>query len=1281
MKKILGLDLGSASIGWALTYEPEKQGGQLKIAAMGVRIIPLTTDDSDEFSKGNAISKNATRTQNRGTRRCVHRYKLRRDQLKRMFIKLGMMPTKELFELTALDLYLLRDKALKEEITLQELGRVFFHMNQKRGYKSNRKAQNEEDKEKKDDDSDSIKTSKKGYLDLIADREKIIAQNRVTIGQYLYVQLCANPLFRVKENIFMRFSYIDEFNKIWDFQSKYHPIELNEVNKMQVRDGIIYYQRPLKSQKGLVSVCEFEGKSYKDKRNGYEKNVFSGPKVTPKSSPLFQVAKIWQELNNVEITSFQAMKSNVLFAGILDNDFNAHGKRYLTQDEKVKLFNRLNWGEKLVSKDILKELGYKSGFNEYKINLRNEKFMEGNRTLTAIQKVFDKHKVKRDDLLQFNLSVVNDRPDTDTGEYLNRVEASFEKEPLYQLWHLIYSVDSSEELTKVLVNKYRLSESVAKDLAKIDFLKQGYGNMSARALRNIVPFLMNGAQFSEACEKAGYNHSNSLTKTDNEQRPLLDKLEIYPKNSLRQPVVEKIINQVVNLINDIINPKNGLLTDEERYAKDQFEIRVELARDLKQSAEERSNAYAANSKADKYHKDIVDILRNDLGFNRVSQNDVIRYKLWREFGQVSPYEPNKVISLKAAFNLEEGVLYDIEHIVPKSRLFDDSFSNKTLCPRALNSGIYGKNQDTAYDFMKKQGDEKFHEFIEFIKVQLNKKDGISRSKFNKLMMPGEKIPEDFIERQMQETRYISREVHKLLQNVCRNVYSSTGAITSKLRQLWGWDDILMNLQIEKYREQEQTEWIELNRCGQIHRKERIKNWTKRLDHRHHAIDALCIACTTQGMIQRINTLNAVYTNEESHNGNNGIDSYNKRLSSLENFLINERPLTTHQVENAASKVIVSFKRGKRVGVLSTNVVNGKIIKTLIPRGELHKSQIYGQISQFEKVRLSPTFNRFNDIVDDIVKEKLLLHISSVPIDKMILSANEQFEAQVKIAFSKKGLEKFLSGGGLSEVTVYKNEFVFSYNLDSNFKEKDVEYIVDRKIREIVRRRLMEFGNNPKEAFKNLAENPIYFNKAKEIKINNVRCFTGLSDLVPLHKNDSGSLIDYVSTRNNHHIAIYKDENGNLRENVVTFWEAFERKKNGLPVIVKSPSDLWTRILDSDIKNEVVVDNLPQDGWEYVTSMQQNEMFVFGLSLEDIKMCIENNNYQLMNDHIYRVQKIATKYYCFRLHTETKVDDKYNGMKDEMLSIKLGGLIRIQSLSNMNGIKVSVDRLGRIKLKD
>ncbi len=1271
MKKVLGLDLGSSSIGWALIHQPETDDEKYHIAGMGVRIIPLSKDDADEFSKGNAISKNANRTLKRGVRRSMHRYKMRKQFLTAVFNTLDMMPGKELFTLSATELYGLRSRAVKEQITLQELARILFHLNQKRGYKSNRKANNDDENNTKDikpeqeatDDTDAKKAKKKGYLDLIADREELVKEQ--TIGQYFYQELLKNPFYRIKENIFMRKSYESEFDRIWQTQKQFYPNILNEANNNRIRNEVIYYHRPLKSQKGLVSVCTFEGKMYNDKRSGYKKEVFSGPKVIPKSSPLFQVSKIWQELNNVEITNFMAMKSRSKYPLLnpAETTFDQFGKRKLSQTEKQQLFDVLNWGEQLTPKQILQKLGYNSGYNEYKINLRNEKFMEGNRTLTDIKKVFDKFNVNLSELLQFDLEIeTSGRVDKETGEIFYRIKTHFENQPLYCLWHLIYSIEETDLLVNTLQKKFNVSKEIAEALAKLDFQKAGYGNMSARALRNILPHLMDGLGYDKACAKAGYNHSDSITTTENAIREIKDKLVLYTKNSLRQPVVEKIINQVINLINELIDEKNGLITNEERHSTDKFEIRIELARELRQSTGERNDAFSRNTKQDKRHKAIAEELSN-YGFNRVSKNDIERYKLWEEFGKVSPYEPTKVIGLMELFNMVPGVLYDIEHIIPKSRLFDDSFSNKTICPRKLNKD---KDNQTAYDFMKMQGDQAFHDYLEFIKQQLNKKN-ISKGKFNKLMMPLDKIPDDFIDRQMQETRFISKEVKTLLHKICRNVYSSTGTVTSRLRHLWGWDDVLMNLQIDKYRTVGLTEMIPYTSNGQTHQVEKIKGWSKREDHRHHAVDALSIACTRQGFIQRINHLNAQHTRDEMFALTRG-HVYNEKLTLLEKYLIDQKPFDTATVQNSASNILISFKAGKRVATKSINKIKKgheprEHRPSLTPRGFLHKETVYGQIKQFEKVKLSTRFDNVKDIADSKIKQQVTAHLSN-------------FENDPKKAFSGKELEKFVGLYGYNEVSIYKKEPVVKYKLNGDFKEKDIQSIVDHGIRKIVKNHLVKHGNNPKIAFN--AENTVWMNEAKGIIIKSVRCKTGSTSLQPLHKNGKGEPVDFVSTSNNHHIAIYQDDKGKLQENAVTLWDAFERKKSGLPVIIKEPKSTWDAILSSGFDDQQVLAKLPKENWKFITSMQQNEMFVFDISFENLQSAINTNDLSFISNNLYRVQKIAGNDYNFRHHLETKVDDKFNDVKNESLSLQIGKVKRVRSLQAMTGIKIKINNLGIIQ---
>jgi CRISPR-associated endonuclease Csn1 len=1228
MRKILGLDIGVTSVGWALVKENE---GEIELIDIGSRIIPLTTDENNEFTKGNAISKNAKRTLKRGVRRNLHRFRMRKYKLSN-FLKINKMnPSEELFKLDSLALYSLRAKAIVEQISLAELGRILYHLNQKRGYLSNRKAQNEEEiiPENEEKISKSGKVKKKGYLELIQEREDLLDSENQTVGQYFYQQISQNSLFRVKENIFFRKRYIQEFEKIWEFQQKFHPLVLTPEAYQEVKNEIIYFQRPLKSQKHLVSDCQFEwnyafdksGNKLLDKKTN--KPIIKCPKVAPKSSPIFQVSKIWQDINNLRISHKKG--------DIVD----------ITLADRQILFELLDVNDKLSQRQILDALDLKPS-KEFYTNLHLEKqWIEGNRTKCALLKTFRKLNIEKSDCLRFDLfREVIEKVNTETGEvfYKEIINPTFEQEPLFQLWHLLYSVEETESILAILTKKYDFTLEQAKEISKIDFHKSGYGSLSTRAIRKILPYLQDGKMYAHACESAGFRHSDYLTNLENEERTVDDKLQLYKKNSLRNPVVEKIINQVINLVNEIIaNPE--YLTFEERNNKGSFEIRVELGRELRQSMEERNRTFSRNQKQEKRHKDIEEIIRKEVGINRVSKRDIEKYKLWEEFGQMSPYEPQKNIPLSELFSKNNAGKnqYEIEHIIPKSRLFDDSFANKTICSRALNAGTEGKNDRTGFDFMESRGEQALKDYVEFVKGNFYKKDGISKAKLTNLLMPQNKIPDDFINRQLQETRYIVREVSTLLKNVCKNVTATSGALTAHLRHVWGFDRILQDLNIDRYPEER---IIEVQANGKTER--RIKDWTKREDHRHHAIDALTVALTTESIILKMNTLNA---KQQS------FDSIEKELTNLYK---SRNPQLHSLAENAIANILVSFKAGQKVATWNANII--KTMPQLTPRGFLHKESVHGKIRSEEKIKLSPDFDNFETIVSPKIKQEL--------IERLISFGNDSQKAF-------KSSKKNPLPEHLKEFRVYQDETVLRYPLNESFKAADVEFIVDKGIKKIVRARLAEFGNDPKKAFQNLKENPIWFNQEKNLEIKAVRCFTKLKTTQSLHTNAKGERIDFVQTSNNHHVAIYEDENGKLQESVITLWDAFERKAKNLPVVVRKPEEVWQKILDENIDNQEVVNKLPMDNWRYITSMQRNEMFVIGLDLAELQEAVLQNNYKKISPFLYRVQSISSKDYWFRHHLETKLLDT----PDDSI---VGKFIRFKSLGRVNSIiKVKINTLGKI----
>ena len=908
--------------------------------------------------------------------------------------------------------------------------------------------------------------------------------------------------YRIKDQIFPREAYIEEFNATCKNQSRFYPEILTEKNINQLRDKIIYYQRPLKSQKGLVSICEFEGKWYKNKDG---KEVFNGPKVTPRSSPLFQVCKIWETINNITINSKK-------------------GEQFIISTEKKnELFNYLDNNDKLTEAELFKILGV--GRNDgYYGNKQLNKGLQGNLTKTAIAKIL-KDQPNLEKIIAFDRShETYEKVDSNTGEIASsiRINADFETQPLYKLWHILYSIPEEKDIAKKLIVDFNVTEEEAIKLAKLDFTKAGFSNKSAKAIRNILPYLQQGAKYSDAMTIAGYKHSDSQTVAENLIRPLKDKLKLLPKNSLRQPVVEKILNQLINLVNAIID----------QYGKPD-EIRIELARELKQSLDERNNAFKNNTKRESENKGIALRLATEYHV-KANRRNIEKWRLYDQTDGHCLYCGNK-IELADFLNGDES---DVEHIIPKAKIFDDSFQNKVISHRRCNKA---KDNSTAYDYMLTQSEEQLHRFEESV-AQLFKTYKITKAKRDKLLMTEAKIPTDFIARQLRETQFIARKSREILQEVCRNVWATSGSVTQKLRRLWGWEEALMHLQLEKYKAVGKTEWFEFENNGQQHKKERIIGWTKRDDHRHHAIDALTIACTQQGFIQRINTLNAKHTRDEMLAEVKDQESKEK-LTLLEKSLLTKRPFDTATIENHVSQILISFKSGKKVATLGKRKIkqNGKLITkqegVIIPRGALSEESVYGKIKRRvnETVKLSSSFTDLDSIINKTHKALVKQRLAS-------------FDNDPKKAFT--GLTKnpiWVDAAKTQaltsvEILTYKDEYVIKYPIGS-ITVKDLPSIVDGGVRKAIEKRLEANNNNPKEAFKDLENKPVWLNEEKRISIKTVRCFTGLDAVAPVKYNDQKEAIGFVKPGNNHHIAIYVDKDGKKQEHTVTFWDAVERKMN------------------------------------------------------------------------------------------------------------------------------------------
>lgn len=1298
-RHILGLDLGTNSIGWAL-IEIDENNIPIRIIALGSRIIPLSTNDKEEFQRGLSITKNQSRTISRTQRKGYDRKQLKKNDLKKILNKYNVFPSEELLKLPMLDLWKLRSDSANpnENISAEQLGRILYMLNQKRGYKS---ARSEANADKKDTD----------YVQAVKGRYAQLKDRNQTIGQYFYEELynanVNNSYFRIKEEVYPREAYTEEFDTIINAQKNKHDFLTNEVIH-QLRNEIIYYQRKLKSQKGLLSVCEFEQKLEKfihknivikcspfinyDKskivilnENGTKikiddslKSSFfktfrkeqvisveefcefleidssdklyykKSPKVAPKTSPLFQLCRIWEVVNTITLKIKNPDGSKYKW-----------GEKIPTLEEKEIIAEYLFKNENLSFPKLLEILNLNK--NDVYANKQILKGIKGNETYATLHNILGDN-----ELLNFDVSIITSNytsilVDRKTGEILEEragleLDASLEKEPLYQLWHTIYSLKDLDECKNALIKRFGFDVETAEKLSRLDFNKQAFGNKSNKSMRKILPFLMEGYDYSQSCSLAGYNHSNSLTKDEREQQITLDRLELLPKNNLRQPIVEKILNQMINVVNAIL----------EQYGKP-TEIRVELARQLKQSKDERNDADLQNSKNKKLNDEIGKRLA-ELGLP-VTKRYIQKYKFI--FPSLSKnlkdaHVNNQCIYCGETFNLTEalsGDAYDVDHIVPKALLFDDSQTNKVLVHRKCNST---KTNQTAYDYIATKGEEQVRIYSERVddwfkrgiisyskmqRLKVSHKEYLERKKLGKETETDKKLWENFIDRQLRDTQYISRKSREILQKVCNNVTTTEGGVTAKLRNLWGWDDVLMNLQMPKYKELGQTvikEWTS-EHGKRKHQKEEIENWTKRDDHRHHAVDALVVACTKQGFIQRINTLNSSDTKDLMiKEVEEAKVEFNEKTTLLEKYLKTQEPFTTQEVMKEADKVLISFKAGKKVATITKFKATGKNKDTgvIVPRGALHEAGLYGIRTIYSK----------GGIAEKHIIKKYKVGVSA---QDHIFTGKETYSVKK----DKNGNEK----------------------VDDKIKIV-LDSIVDNKVKEVVLNRLNRGFNNEEDYridvkkalnnFKNLDEDPLWYNESKGIKVLSIKLKTGLKDsVVPLRLNEKNEVITLVKTGNNHHIAIYEDKDGKLVQHSCTFWHAVERKKYEIPSVIKNSSVVWSQLLDKELP-ESFLNKLPADNLNLKFSMQQNEMFILGLSQEEFDEALKNRDKSLLSKHLYLVWSIAEGDYWFRHHLETKNSElkKTDGAKESKRFFRLQSL---KAVENLTPIKVRLDHLGEI----
>ncbi|WP_233900554.1 type II CRISPR RNA-guided endonuclease Cas9 [Tenacibaculum piscium] len=1137
MSKILGLDLGTNSIGWALVQNNI-------ILGMGSRIFPEGVVNLGE-GEGRETSKNASRTEARGVRRQIFRRRLRKRYLLKELAKHKLCPispdlikdwngteifkNEELQDWFKLNPYELRAKAIHQEISLVEIGRIFYHIIQRRGFLSNSRSAGADVKETSTLFTGDAKIGKTGISSTLENIKNIgNSEENKTLGSYLNSikpkenEPYSEDLERIRNRYTTRQMYIDEFELIWEFQKIYHT-ELTEKLKSLFGgrkkdgykdDGVLFHQRPLRSQKHLVGYCSFEPKKTKCKISAIP----------------FELFRIYQWVNT------------------LSYDFNGE-KQEVTPEEKEKIIQLLLSKEKVAFKAIRKVIG-KSESN-YQFNYKDKDTIVGTHTISQLS----------------------------NKKFFGKEWFHFSEEEQENIWHVLSFFDDRDKLKEYALKNWNFDAEKATEISKFN-LKEGYSNLSRKAINTILPFLKQGFMFDIAVGLAGvknvlskennwaeneqfvldnvpeivrsnikggyieplknmlknefnctdkqleklYHHSSSI-----ETEIILDKLPVNINadreiQKIKNPVVITALFEIRKLVNEIIAT----------YGKP-TEIKVELARDLKASKTNRQETRRRQQILER-ENDRVKVELEGLD-QRTNHTNILKYKLWEECNKTCPFT-GKVITLSKLFTGE----VQIEHIFPWSRSLNDSFNNKTLCFADENRA---KGNKTPYEFYSSQGSEKW-EAIKLQALSCFKTKAHYPNCYNKFKhFVKQKHDEDFISRQLNDTRYISKEAKNYLSKICANVMVAPGQMTAVLRHNWGLNTVLNKEQDAK----------------------------TRADHRHHAIDALVMACAKRSHLQELTKRNRYHKNHE-----------------LKDFPMPWQSFRM-DAETAVEQILVSHKKQKNLITIRTHKTkkNGVEYKNLgvSARGQLHKESVYGK-------RKAP-------------------------------DSSEAFHI-------RKPLESLTT-------------------------EKHLDKIVDATVRLLILKRVKELGGFvkgkiPSDTFFKIDENGI---KQAQIFLPNRNGSKVPIKKIRIKENIGGAeklkedVNQYVNPRNNHHVLIYKDEEDNLKESVVTFWTAVERKRQ---------------------KQDVF--QLPEDGKKIVTTLQINDMFLLGLQNDEVDW--DNIDANLLKDHLYRVQKFTSGDYYFRKDKESNLDGKLGIAFHYIKGFGTGKT----GWKTFNPIKVGINSIGVLK---
>lgn len=746
MRYRLALDLGTTSLGWAMV-KLNTRDEPCAIIKAGVRIF------SDGRNPKDGSSLAVTRRMARGMRRRRDRLLKRKHRMMSLLLKHGLFPS-DITERKALEVlnpYELRAKGLNEALTPTEFARALFHMNQRRGFRSNRKT------DKNDNDSSALKTAINALRQQI-DPSGTDGKAR-TVGELLWQRMQAGDGVRAryrerrvekvdgKTRIDKSYDlYIDramieaEFDTLWLKQSALCPSVFNESVRAELKDCLLH-QRPLKPAK--PGRCTLEPDEER----------------APLALPSQQRFRIYQEVNNLRLLgeNLSDVPLTIAQRNAVVEALESNSKRSFTQIKK-----------------LLKQ----AGTTQFNLEDAKRQELKGNSTSATLS-----------------------NKDLFGPEWFNW---TLERQDAI-VTHLL-TEESEAKLIAWLQAEFGFDEACATNIANKG-LAEGYGSLSAKALAKILPALeADVITYDKAVQIAGYDH-HSLLNHSLSTGEILPELPYYGEylqrhvgfgsNDLKDPPEKrygKIANPTVHIgLNQVRVVANALL---KRYGHPS-EVVVEVARDLKQSREQRQEDHKQQAKNQERNQrlraEAAEILQ--IVPERVKHADIQKLILWEElsFDIADRRCPYSGVQIGARMALSDEV--EIEHILPFSQTLDDSLNNKTIATRRANRVKGNRTPAQAREDFEHQGWTYESILQRAERMPKNKRYRFATDGYEKWL----REDKGFLARALNDTRHLSHIAREYLTLICPlNTRAIPGQMTAMLRAKFGLNDIL-GLQGEKNR--------------------------------------------------------------------------------------------------------------------------------------------------------------------------------------------------------------------------------------------------------------------------------------------------------------------------------------------------------------------------------------------------------------------------------------------------------------------------------------------------